>query len=242
MTTQFYAPPSCFEGERVRLQDDEARHLTRSLRKEAGDEIVVVDGQGGWYRVVLEQIGRGEALGFVREQRREVGELSVDLTIGLGLLKNRNRFETFLEKATEFGVRRIVPLLSERTEKTGFRADRAERICVAAMKQCGRSRLPEIAEPTDFESAIQTAQGGVLCHESAPAASTLSGTLAAAETESVSVWVGPEGGFSDEEVTLARGAGVRIATLGNRRLRAETAGIAVAALASSIYSIEQTDE
>ena len=117
MTTFFYAPPPARQGDHITLPEEEARHATRVLRKKSGDEILVVDGEGGWFRTRLETVGKDAVVGQVVEQHRDVGEPGYALTVGMALLKNTGRFETFLEKAVELGVAAIVPLVTARTEK-----------------------------------------------------------------------------------------------------------------------------
>ena len=229
MTTSFYAPPEAFRGGRVRLPDSEARHAARSLRKQPGEVIAVVDGVGGWHEVELHQVGKRQAEGRVLRTKREVGEPDYDLTIGMALLKNKNRFETFLEKAVELGVRRIVPLQTRRTEKEGIKRGRFERILVAAMKQCRRSRLVELADPRPVEEFLQErrADVGLVCRASAEKGirDVLTNGDAA---EKISILIGPEGGFAREEIRAAEDASFQPVSLGRRRLRAETAAIAAA--------------
>lgn len=228
MTTTFYAPPERFHDGRVTLPDDEARHAVRALRYGVGDEIVVVDGAGGRYRVRLTGADKRGAAGEVVEERREVGEPPYRLTVGLGTLKNAGRFETFAEKAVELGVGRIVPLTTERTERERLKERRLENILVAAMKQSGRSRLPDLAELQEFADALRSDDAlRILCHESADPAAVLPRVLDGA-AESITILVGPEGGFSEAEVAAAEAAGWAVASLGPHRLRAETAAIAAA--------------
>jgi len=229
MTTTFYAPPERFHDGRVTLPDDEAHHAVRALRHGVGDVIVVVDGAGGRYRVRLTEAGKHGAAGEVVEERREAGEPPYRLTIGLGTLKNAGRFETFAEKAVELGVSRIVRLATERTERERVKERRLENILVAAMKQSGRSRLPELAGPMDFADALRSDDAlRILCHESADPAAALPRVLDGA-AESITIFVGPEGGFSEAEVAAAEAAGWAVASLGPHRLRAETAAITAAA-------------
>ena len=231
MTTTFYVPSSHFQNDRVVLPDDEARHAVRVLRHAPGDEIVVVDGAGGRYRVRLTETDKRSAAGEVMAVEREVGEPNYRLRIGLGTLKNASRFETFAEKAVELGVSEIVPLVTERTERMSLKAQRMENILVAAMKQSGRSRLPTLAEPQPLADALaEAADLRILCHESADPEAMLPIVLSQAEGASaITMLVGPEGGFSEEEVAEAEEAGWRVVSLGPRRLRAETAAIVAAA-------------
>ena len=230
MTTTFYAPPEAFRGDWVVLPEEEARHAGKVLRARPGDEVVVVDGVGGWHRVRLEQVDKRTAAGTVLAARRDVGEPPYHLTLGLALLKNPNRYETFLEKAVELGVGRIVPLVTARTEKGRLKAARAEHILVAALKQCGRSRLPHLDEPTAFEDVLrEAADVRLLCHEAEEDATLLRVLGEPSTAMRLHVLVGPEGGFTDEEVAVAQAAGYRVVSLGARRLRAETAALAAAA-------------
>lgn len=232
MTTAFYAPPSALHGSTLKLPDDEARHATRVLRKQAGDEIVVVDGEGHWHRVRLDRVGRDRAAGTVLETREGVGEPSYELTVGIGLLKNTNRFETFMEKAVELGVRRIVPLLTARTEKESLKERRARNILIAAMKQCGRSWLPTLTAPQPlFDLASEdTYDRAFICHGQDADVPSLAEALAAEALPEARllVLVGPEGGFTEQEVEQMRTEGGQIVHLGARRLRTETAGIVAA--------------
>lgn len=232
MTTTFYAPPSSVRGSHVRLPEEEAHHATRVLRKQPGDEIVVVDGEGNWHRVRLMQVDRQGVSGTIMETQREVGEPAYRLTVGLGLLKNQNRFETFLEKAVELGVGRIVPLQTVRTEKESIREQRAENILVAAMKQSGRSRLTKLAEPQSLKAFLQAEAAGrlLVCHERAERSYTLLQALAEGMPERLAILVGPEGGFAEDEVESVLAAGGEAVALGPRRLRAETAALVAASV------------
>lgn len=228
MTTTFYVPPSHIDNGRVVLPDDEARHAVRVLRHGPGDELVVVDGAGGWYRVRLTETDKRSAVGEVVAVERDVGEPTYRLRIGLGTLKNASRFETFAEKAVELGVSEIVPLVTDRTERMSLKAQRMENILVAAMKQSGRSRLPVLTDPQPLEEALAApADVRILCHESADPDALLPRVLRPADT--LSVLVGPEGGFSESEVEQAEAMGWTVASLGPRRLRAETAAMTAAA-------------
>jgi 16S rRNA (uracil1498-N3)-methyltransferase len=232
MTTTFYVPPAHIDNGRVVLPDDEARHAVRVLRHGPGDEIVVVDGVGGRHCVRLTETDKRSAAGEIIATEREVGEPPYRLRIGLGTLKNASRFETFAEKAVELGVSEIVPLVTERTERMSLKAQRMENILVAAMKQSGRSRLPVLAEPQPLADVLADEATGarILCHESADPDALLPAILSSGPTAgALTVLVGPEGGFSEAEVLEAERAGWRVASLGPRRLRAETAAIVAAA-------------
>jgi 16S rRNA (uracil1498-N3)-methyltransferase len=228
MTTNFYAPPSAVRGQRIVLPESEARHAHSVLRADEGQELVVVDGEGGWHRVRIDHAAPEQVVGSIIETRRDVGEPPVDVTVGIGLLTDRSRFETFVEKAVELGVRRIVPLRTRHTEADTLRRKRVRRVMIAAMKQCRRSRLPDLAPPQALDDLLArtTAALRLVCHGGGDAPPMLR-VLDDEEGTDGTVLVGPEGGFSANEVERAVEAGCTPVSLGARRLRAETAGIAV---------------
>lgn len=228
MTTTFFAPPSCFHGEYVELPTEEAHHAIKVLRHRVGDSISVVDGQGGWYDIEIEMLDRRRVQGRIVRKRERVGEPSYQLTIALALLKNPNRYDWFLEKAVELGVTRIVPLVTKRTQKKQFNAARAQKRLIAAMKQAGRCQLPELTSPSAFPQALtdESSTLKVICHET----SALDGNLRVVlDThvlpESITIAIGPEGGFAADEIAQGTHEEWRVASLGPRRLRAETAAI-----------------
>ncbi|MEZ4698844.1 MAG: RsmE family RNA methyltransferase [Rhodothermales bacterium] len=243
MTTYFYTPPDRVQGDRLVLDADEAVHAFRVLRHRAGDELCVVDGEGGWYRVRLDAIDARQAVGRIVERRRDVGEPAFRMRVGMALLKQEKRFEQFLEKATELGVSDVYPMTTSRTEKQSMRLHRVELILQAAMKQCLRSRCVTMHEPAGFDAVLAAVPDELvlICHEGADR--TASGLLDAIDRAgmpaALTLLVGPEGGFSDEEVARAVGVGAVPVSLGERRLRAETA--AIAACAGVMLHYQQKD-
>ncbi len=229
-TTAFYAPPSHVHHGLVELPSEEARHAIRVLRHRPGDMLVVVDGEGNWYRVRVLEVGKDTLQAAIVEHRKEVGEPRYHLTLGLALLKHMARFEWALEKAVELGVREIVPLYTHRTERQTFKRARLQRVLIAAMKQCGRSRLPRLREPVSLEEVLRTQVEGerYMAHEQA-GQGLLPRLQQARKSECVHVLIGPEGGFTEEEVVQARAHQWELIRLGYRRLRAETAAIVAAA-------------
>jgi 16S rRNA (uracil1498-N3)-methyltransferase len=242
MTTPFYAPPDAFRGSRVVFPEDEARHAVQVLRKQTGDDVIVVDGRGGWHRVRLGHVGPQQVVGHVLETQRDVGESARRVTIALGILKRRSRLETFVEKAVELGVNAIQPLQTARTERDTVRAGRLHKVAVAALKQCQRSRLPSIGDPKPLDALLaDEAEAGacvLMCHEHAPDAPPMSTWLRTLDASAppLCILVGPEGGFAADEVDAATKAGAQLVSLGPRRLRAETAGIVAATLAAMSWN------
>jgi 16S rRNA (uracil1498-N3)-methyltransferase len=229
----FFVPPSGFSGDRVAFPEAEARHAARVLRIAPGNDVHVVDGEGGRYRVRIDSVGRHAVSGTVTGRQEGEPPIRPELTLAVGLLKNSGRFETVLEKAAELGVARIIPLVAGRTETGRLRADRASGILVAAMKQCGRARLVALDPPMPLADVLAAARQDlrVICHEGARPADRLAAILAdGPPARSACVLVGSEGGFTDQEIDAARSAGFRTASLGPTRLRTETAALAASAL------------
>lgn len=235
MTTTFYAPPSAFSGDRVALPDDEARHAVKVLRMTTGDALTVVDGVGGWHECELTEMGKS-AHARVVTTKRDVNERRVGLWLAMSPLSKRDRLEFAVEKAVELGVTDIVLIQTARMPPGRIRVDRLESRLVAAMKQSLRCRLPTIheCEISDLPTVFPDVQWIVL-HEGAEV--SLAGLLADSESgRAVGLVIGPEGGFTDAEVSRLSKEGARVALLGSRRLRAETAAVAACSLAMALHS------
>jgi len=230
----FFAPPDAIAGDTIVLPSDEAYHAVRVLRLKTGDEAAVVDGEGRWYKVVVEVIGRKNLVGRILENNIDVGEPSYHLTIGLSLLKNMARYETFVEKAVEYGVSRIIPLVAKRSERSRMKSARLEKILIGAMKQSGRSRKIMLDPPVKMKKLSkllgeQTSDFRGICHETSSSSAALRNYVNVADLPGRAIiLVGPEGGFTADEVESLEGNGFRQLYLGQRRLRAESAALAVA--------------
>lgn len=224
----FYADPARIGTSSLTLVGDEHRHLAKVIRAVPGDRIAVVDGVGGAYDAVITAISRTEAHCRIEGRHRGRNELPMSLTIAVALLKNPARFDLIVEKATELGVTTIQPLRTARAIRSTAKIDRWAAIALAAMKQCGRCVVPAVNSPLEFDDFLRRSPAGamkLIPHEKAsrPLAEALSGY----GREPVVVCTGPEGGFTEAEVGLASEAGFVPVRLGDRRLRAETAAIAV---------------
>jgi 16S rRNA (uracil1498-N3)-methyltransferase len=232
----FYVDPVRVEAADLTLVGDEHRHLVRVLRAAPGDRIAVVDGAGIAYDAVITAISKRDVRCRIEERHPRRNELPMPVTIAPALLKNPGRFDVIVEKATELGATRIVPLRTARVIGSAAKTDRWSGIALAAMKQCGRCVLPAIEAPADFKEFLRTAPPDTLRlipHERA--ALPLSAALSGYAGKGVLICIGPEGGFAEEEIALAAERGFTPVSLGARRLRAETA--AVAALAAVMLSV-----
>lgn len=233
---RFFAPPDdCVDG-MVVLSEDESRHATRVLRLGTGDTIVVVDGEGMTHMVSLLDVAGKRVRGTILSSEMGAGEPRRSLHIGLAVLHQAARWETFLEKAVELGCTRITPLITQRTQHSRMKDRRLQNIMISALKQSERSRLPLLDEPTPLEHILEEKAGlRAICHEAVQDGERLAAWMQQRDpdgTENCIVLIGPEGGFADAEVARAAAAGWTPVWMGNRRLRAETAAMVAAAVLS----------
>jgi 16S rRNA (uracil1498-N3)-methyltransferase len=215
------------------LVNDEAHHATRSLRIKSGEAVLATDLAGTCYRCHVSQIDSVSLTCSIEEILPNFGEPKRDVLLIQGMIAQPSRWEFLLEKATELGVTAIQPITTEHTERESFNRERSNRIFRAAVKQTKRARMPELRELSSFREALSEAimngRRVVLLHEAAIASSSTSRSWTN-DGEAIAIAIGPEGGFSDNEVLMASNAGAEIVSLGPRRLRAETAAIAALAI------------
>ena len=226
----FYAYES--DGRLCRLDPDESGHCVRVLRHRAGDEIHVIDGIGTMYRCRLVDDSPKGAEAEVLEAFPGWGGHPYHLTVACCPTKNNDRFEWFVEKATEIGVDRIVPLIGDRSERKVYKTDRALRIALSATKQSLKSRIPEIVEPVSVKEFIRHSESGLrliaYCFEGDTRRISIQEALRSYDGRDVTVLIGPEGDFSPEEARLAIDHGYLPVHLGTSRLRTETAAVLAA--------------
>ena len=209
----------------ITVEGDEFHHSIRVVRVREGEEVEVFDRAGKMAKAVVESIARDRAVLRVGDEiaSRE-SAVAIDLAMAIIQL---DKFELVLQKATELGVRSIIPLVTERVdlrpERYSGKADRWQKIIFEAVKQSGRSIAPIIEPPSKFEDILKR-EGTKILFDADAAPST------ARPRDRVTVMIGPEGGWSDDELEAARAAGCEFARLGLRRLRAETAAIAAVAI------------
>jgi 16S rRNA (uracil1498-N3)-methyltransferase len=220
----FYVPE--IEGELVNLPEEEARHVVQVMRKKVGEEIMLVDGKGHWHRLEITETAKKRCRGRILETLMPEEKRNFHLHIAIAPTKNINRLEWFLEKATEFGIDEITPMLCGRSERKKLRPDRLEKILVAAMKQSLKAYLPQLNPLTTFEDLLRQPFDGqrFIAYLDEDVKGHLKENYRKAQN--VLILIGPEGDFSPEEVALAKAKGFEGVSLGKSRLRTETAGIA----------------
>jgi 16S rRNA (uracil1498-N3)-methyltransferase len=217
------------DGTSLIIEGDDFKHLSRVLRKNIGEEIYVTDGERNLYRTIIEDVGSDKMTCRIIEKFFNLNESMIKITLYQSLLKNPSRFEFIIEKSVELGVYEIKPIITENViNKESDRSLRWQSIALSAMKQSQRCYLPKVLPPISFADAINDAAKTdlkIIADErdnidflKLPEINLLS--------QSISLFIGPEGGFSPEELQTAVDKGLKILNLGKRKLRSETAAIA----------------
>ena len=221
----FYAPPSQVNNGFVELTDQEAAHASRVLRAEEGDELTVVDGERNRYTGSIRRI-TNQAVQIEITSQEKVEEPSPLLILGMGIIKKRDRLEFAVEKAVELGVYEIALFRSEHTVKENVRMDRLESIAISAMKQSLRAWLPDITFFRSFEKVLTAYSDAdiLTAHEKIDSESSAPDSSFNADKKLL--LVGPEGGFSESEISDLKNSGAELVSLGRNRLRTETAAVA----------------
>lgn len=216
----------------VELDEETSRHIN-VLRMQQHDLVQLTDGNGKTATASISGLHKKKTVVQIGEVLQHP-QRSRKVCIAISLVKNSSRFEWFLEKATELGVSEIIPLICSRTEKEKLRFDRMQNIVVSAMLQSQQSWLPQLSIPQNLKDVLQSS------YEQKLIAHCLPGEKRSLTTrdvgESTILLIGPEGDFTPEEITQAIESGYEPVSLGNTRLRTETAGIAGAVLLTSAGS------
>ncbi|HYC61621.1 MAG TPA: RsmE family RNA methyltransferase [Thermoanaerobaculia bacterium] len=214
----------------VTVRGDEFHHSVRVVRVRAGEEVELFDRAGNACRGIVEHLDREHAV-ITTGDALPSRESALNARLAMAIIQ-LEKFELVLQKATELGVRSFVPLVTERVElrpeRYANKRERWERIIFEAVKQSGRTAVPRIEEPRAFADVLRDAETKILFDADAEPA-------AIERLDSVTLMIGPEGGWSDDELRDARVAGCLFQRLGPRRLRAETAAIAGIAVITSRF-------
>lgn len=220
----FYTPD--IEGNNYTLNPTESKHCIKVLRFTKGDLLTLVDGKGGWYETKITDPNPKHCEVEVLNKREEFGKRLFYTHIAIAPTKNNDRFEWFVEKATEIGIDEITPILCAHSERKVIKRERIEKIAISAMKQSLKAYLPQINELTKIEDLIRNTKAHnrfIAYCEDVPKEHLLK---VAQPIMSNLVLIGPEGDFSPEEVKLAYKNNFKAVSLGASRLRTETAGLA----------------
>ena len=219
----FYVP--IISGTEIILDETESKHAIRVLRLQNGNQVEIIDGAGGFYKAQITDANQKKCRLSIIESQKEFGKKDFHLHIAIAPTKNIDRFEWFLEKATEIGIDEITPLLTSHSERKTVNPERLEKILVSAMKQSLKAYLPQLNELTAFKELISNNKTEnkyiAWCDE----IQKKHLKNLATKGNNTLILIGPEGDFSTEEVKLAIENGFKVVSLGESRLRTETAGI-----------------
>lgn len=207
------------------LSHDESVHAVRVLRIQPGDRAEILNGRGDRFIARFEGTQSKHCF-FSVEESTTIPPRSVHLTMAVAPTKSIDRFEWFLEKATEIGVERIIPVISRHSERKVIKTDRSRKVLIAAMKQSRTAWLPEITEPVSFSEYISsTPTSDSACFIAHCHSENMPHLFHENLKDQVKILVGPEGDFDEEEVKRAADSGWKGISLGKNRLRTETAAI-----------------
>lgn len=234
---RIYTQQILITGELVQLEETASHHLSKVLRMQAGRELILFNGAGGEFTATIHEVTKKHVIALVADHNAENRESPLKLELAIGISRGE-RFEWVLQKATELGVTKITPLVTERTEvKTnGDRQekmlDRWQQIIISACEQCQRNLLPELSAPAhlnDWLPQVNSELRFVLHHRD-------SKTLPVEQKpQSITLLIGSEGGLSENEIALAQQHNFNALTLGPRVLRTETAPVAAISLVQYLW-------
>lgn len=212
------------------LSEASSKHISQVLRMKEGEQILTTNGKG--YSFLSEVVSANKKRTEVKIIKREfLPRGKTKITIAISLIKNKTRFEWFVEKATEIGVSAIIPLICKRTESIHFRKERMMSIITSAMLQSRQVWLPELSEPIKLSDVIKTQDCDqkfiAHCLEAEKTELRLDSVQS---SDSKIILIGPEGDFTEDEIQSAIQHNYKPVTLGETRLRTETAGIVAAVL------------
>jgi 16S rRNA (uracil1498-N3)-methyltransferase len=232
--TRIFLPPEELTSEEIIITGDNARHLALVLKIHPGEPITVFDGQGCRYDCTVMKVHKNEVIVQLMNKTPYSAESPLLITLAQSLPKG-DKMDLIIQKATELGVREVIPLVTERSQvRHTHKIERWRKIALSASRQSGRDKIPEIHEPLDYKEYLNSPTGkcgngeftGIIFsekHKTRNLKQVLSGFR---ETKPITVLVGPEGGFSKGEVSAAVEKGFIEASMGPRILRTETAPIA----------------
>jgi 16S rRNA (uracil1498-N3)-methyltransferase len=243
-SARFYCPIELVANSTTELPPEVAHHAVRVLRLKPGADIRLFNGSGGYYNATLDIEGKS-AFATISNYCNDDLELPGCITLVQGMASG-DKMDWIIEKAVELGVRHFVPVAAQRSvlqlngERLNKRMTHWQRVIRSASEQCGRNRLMHLHDPVSLQHHLGAANTGpdnllLFCH---PEASTTLAQALLPGTQSLTLLVGPEGGWSHEEQKLVSETSAQAVTFGRRVLRTETAGLALAAACSALMGWE----
>ena len=244
--TRFYAAPENIKKNNIFIDGNEAHHILDVMRLHEGDKVVVFDGTGNEYTGFIKDVDdKGKCLTVEVVRSEKVSpELLPEVTLAQAIPK-MDKMDYIVEKATELGVSRIVPLVSARTivrldtERGKKKRDRWKKLTITASKQCGRAHVPKIDKITDYKDMISRIDEYdlVLFAHLGDDTISLKGALSGHSHGRIIVFIGPEGDFTPEETELAQRGNCKFISLGSRVLKSDTAGLFVLSALNYEYAL-----
>jgi 16S rRNA (uracil1498-N3)-methyltransferase len=228
----FYTPD--LHGDEYYLSEEESKHCTKVLRLKQNDCIFLVDGKGGFYKAAISAIVGKKCLLKIQETQKDFNKRNYRLHIAIAPTKNIDRIEWFAEKATEIGIDEITPIICHRSERRIIKTDRIEKICISAMKQSLKAYLPKVNEAVAFNDFITTiqAESKFIAHCLPENKQELKALIPS--QKDILILIGPEGDFSKQEIELAIKHQFIPVSLGNSRLRTETAALVACTIVNQL--------
>jgi len=221
----FYNPNINTELKTLYFNKEESRHIVKVLRKSDGDQLHITDGKGKLFEVELLQAHDKKCLVEIKSWKDKPKTWDYYLHIAIAPTKMNDRFEWFLEKATEIGIDEITPIICEHSERRQLKVERMEKVILSAMKQSLKFQLPVLNEPIKYSDFIAKKNWdlGLIAHCEDGQKNHLKSHFP--NRKKIMILIGPEGDFSPSEIELAISQGIKPVTLGENRLRTETAGV-----------------
>lgn len=241
--SRFYVPKEAVAGNKITITGDEAHHIKDVMRLKVSDPVVAFDGTGREYTGAISRIDPKSVVVDIIKTRESAGGKILSLTL-IQAIPKKDKMDYIVEKATELGVSRIVPVMTERTivdwdqKKRAASVERWKRISLAASKQCGRLDIPAIDEVDEFLPFLKKPSGhglamiAALCDDQVSLKDVIRGYVGT----NVTIAIGPEGDFTQKEIDAARSQCYKVVSLGGRVLRSDTAGLAVLSILNYEFS------
>lgn len=228
---RFFIEGSLIKDKTVFLPEETSHQISRVLRLQAGDQIIILDDNLNEFLLKLEKVDKKQTVGFIQNKTVNKNEPKINVTLYQSLIP-KDKFELILEKCCEIGVKEFVPIITKHTQIHDFKKGRWEKILKEAAEQCQRGKIPSLKPPLTFNQAVDEAvnNGEVLiAWEKQPQTKEYKLSEVNKTITNISIFIGPEGGFSQQEIDHAFSKGAKLISLGKRTLRSETAAIVASA-------------
>lgn len=217
------------KGEEIALSDASLVHQLKNVfRFQGGEEVILLDGNNNEYLCDIKDIQKDIVVLNIKDNTKTVARPKREITLFISIPKKDN-FEMILQKCTELGIQNFVPIISDRTEKKNINLERAQKILIEAVEQSGFGIIPKIHEPLKISEALEQDKNSKKIALNIEAQTNFLDATESSD-ESISIYIGPEGGWTDNDLQTLKESGCKISSLGQQTLRVETAAIAAASL------------